>query len=80
MYPFEIPAFQMDKEFTLSPQFTDLDGCLFFDLIPLVIKSHMSKCMGLVKFKTAQIMYKVRNTLPSKNNQEMLTEREEGYT
>ncbi len=45
---------------------------------PLFIKSHMLKFMDLVKFKTAQIMYKARNNLLPKNIQGILIEREGG--
>lgn len=46
---------------------------------PLFIKSHMLKFMDLVKFRTAQIMYKARNNLLPKNIQDMFNEREGGY-
>ena len=46
---------------------------------PLFIKSHMLKFLDLVKFRTAQIMYKARNNLLPKNIQGMFSEREGGY-
>lgn len=45
----------------------------------LFLKTHTLKFTDLVKFKTAQIMYKARNNLLPRNIQKLFMERQGGY-